>query len=419
MLGLVLAGGGSKGAYQIGAWRALIELDKKIDVVVGTSIGSLNAALIAQNDMDKALRTWFEYDAGKMFGVENYDELEIEEKTALSIKALAKETIDSGGSDAVEYKTAILENVDEKKVRESGLKVGVVTVELESREGVEMSLDDMKEGQLVDYIMASSALVPAIKPYEIEGLSYIDGGFYDNVPINFAYRLGAREFIVVDLKSIGFSKKRKSSISSDRVKYIKPYWDLGNVLVFDKDMITRNMTLGYYDTLKKFEVYDGNAYTFYKDDKYFDDFEPRLAQIVQEDEDNKSKFNILDSWGEAKLAKMVEQHNEKGCKEVRFELAILEMLAETFEISPEKIYTIEEMTKKIKEAIREVSDTENEKGGILGKLSNMIDEKKRIKSLANSIKYDENYDKSKLYSIAILDAKTVIMSLYLCAYDLI
>ena len=48
--GLVLSGGGGKGAYELGVWKALVEmkLDKYIEVISGTSIGAFNAALFAQ-----------------------------------------------------------------------------------------------------------------------------------------------------------------------------------------------------------------------------------------------------------------------------------------------------------------------------------------------------------------------------------
>ncbi len=56
--GLVLAGGGSRGAYQIGVWQALRELDFQIQAVAGTSVGALNAAMVAQDDFEGALALW-------------------------------------------------------------------------------------------------------------------------------------------------------------------------------------------------------------------------------------------------------------------------------------------------------------------------------------------------------------------------
>ncbi len=51
--GLVLAGGGAKGAYQIGAWKAMREIGVEIEMIAGVSIGAINGALIAQGDYDR------------------------------------------------------------------------------------------------------------------------------------------------------------------------------------------------------------------------------------------------------------------------------------------------------------------------------------------------------------------------------
>ena len=59
-LGLVLGGGGGLGSYQIGVWKALreYEIDKMIKAISGTSVGVLNACLIAQNNYDLAEYIW-------------------------------------------------------------------------------------------------------------------------------------------------------------------------------------------------------------------------------------------------------------------------------------------------------------------------------------------------------------------------
>ena len=56
---LALEGGGAKGAYQIGAWKALREAGVKIDAVAGTSVGALNGALIVMGDLEKAEAIWY------------------------------------------------------------------------------------------------------------------------------------------------------------------------------------------------------------------------------------------------------------------------------------------------------------------------------------------------------------------------
>ena len=56
--GLVFDGGGARGAYQIGAWKALVEAGVKINAVAGTSVGALNGALVCMGDVDKAEDIW-------------------------------------------------------------------------------------------------------------------------------------------------------------------------------------------------------------------------------------------------------------------------------------------------------------------------------------------------------------------------
>ena len=51
---LVLDGGGARGAYQIGAWKALVEAGVKINAVAGTSVGALNGALICMGNVELA-----------------------------------------------------------------------------------------------------------------------------------------------------------------------------------------------------------------------------------------------------------------------------------------------------------------------------------------------------------------------------
>ena len=56
--GVVLEGGGAKGAYQIGAWKAFREAGLKIRGISGTSVGALNGALMCMGDVEKAEHVW-------------------------------------------------------------------------------------------------------------------------------------------------------------------------------------------------------------------------------------------------------------------------------------------------------------------------------------------------------------------------
>ena len=77
MLGLALEGGGAKGAYEIGAYRALTELGYHFDVICGVSIGAINAALLAQGDCEKAAEFWETTANDDLFSEEDEGFLEI------------------------------------------------------------------------------------------------------------------------------------------------------------------------------------------------------------------------------------------------------------------------------------------------------------------------------------------------------
>ena len=55
---LVLAGGGAKGSYQVGVYRALREVGWLPDIITGTSVGSLNGALFVMDHLDEAEQLW-------------------------------------------------------------------------------------------------------------------------------------------------------------------------------------------------------------------------------------------------------------------------------------------------------------------------------------------------------------------------
>nr|WP_279221409.1 patatin-like phospholipase family protein [Clostridium sp. AM45-5] len=69
--GIVLEGGGARGAYQIGVWKALREAGVKIRGVAGTSVGALNGALICMDDLEKAEEIWGNMTYSTVFRVDD------------------------------------------------------------------------------------------------------------------------------------------------------------------------------------------------------------------------------------------------------------------------------------------------------------------------------------------------------------
>ena len=66
---IVLAGGGSRGAYQLGVWKALREMGVDYQLVTGTSVGALNGTLMVQQDYEKACQVWENITSEDMSGI--------------------------------------------------------------------------------------------------------------------------------------------------------------------------------------------------------------------------------------------------------------------------------------------------------------------------------------------------------------
>jgi NTE family protein len=121
---------------------------------------------------------------------------------------------------------------------------------------------ELNQKNIKDYIIASATCFPAFKMKKINDEKYIDGGFYDNLPINLAIDMGAEEIIAVDLGAIGLMQKVKEN--HVKVITIKPNNDLGSFLIFDKRISRRNICYGYNDTMKVYKKLDGNKFTYKK-----------------------------------------------------------------------------------------------------------------------------------------------------------
>lgn len=260
--GLVLAGGGAKGVYQLGAWKAMRELGIKFSAVAGVSIGSINGALIAADCYDEAVDLWRCASVDK--GVKISSDLKNPEKL-FSIKnaaVLFKEIIKNGGIDASPTKEFLLQFIDEEKVRKSKTEFGMVTFSLSEFAPLEIFTDKIPEGELVDYLLASSK-VPGVSKIGPEGERYLDGGVYDNAPIGLLRKHGYNRIIVVDISSMkGFA--HKSDMTNAEFVYIRPFDidDLGAAFDFSNEMYEKRLEMGYLDTRKAFGYLAGRQFYF-------------------------------------------------------------------------------------------------------------------------------------------------------------
>lgn len=335
MKALVLAGGGAKGSYQIGVWKALKLLGWKPDIITGTSVGSLNGALFTAGLEEAGEKLWLTMTPE---GVINYPD-EWQE---------VEDFVKNGGLDVTPLENKIHEILTEDAVRNSSIKFGLVTVEMHNLQAHELSIDEIPQGKLSDYLLASSACFPAFRPREIDGVRYIDGGYSDNMPFGLAARMGAEELLCVDINGIGINRLNLTGLPT---KTIESRWDLGGILDFDPVLAARNIKLGYLDTLRQFGKYQGEWYAIKPEPEFFRLLGGALAEITAD----------TLSEGSGKLIKDLLNLAERHIGGEWAALPLLEGAARHYEVDPTRPYTARELCRAVLSAHREAEEGTEEK----------------------------------------------------------
>jgi NTE family protein len=252
-IGFVLSGGGARGAYQIGVWKALKDCGIEIGGVYGTSVGALNSMAVAMDKFEDARELWLKIDFDKIV-IDGTDGSLIE-------KAIG--ALKSGGFDPAPLRKNFGRLLKEEDVRKAVVDIGIVTYSLSNMEPRELFIEDIPEGELEDYILAS-ANHPVFKREQIGLEKFIDGGIYRNIPVNMALSRGFKEIIIVDLgpKRIRDILTLASLKRLDEVKHlvIKPREFYGDVLDFDPEVSRNFMKEGYLDCLFELGYLAGEEY---------------------------------------------------------------------------------------------------------------------------------------------------------------
>ncbi|HOZ54432.1 MAG TPA: patatin-like phospholipase family protein [Clostridia bacterium] len=255
----VLGGGGTKGAYQVGAWKAIKELGIKVNCIVGVSIGALNGAMFIQDEIEKSEEL---YNKIKITDVMDIDETVNAEKgifNIANITKLTKEFAEQKGISNEPLRKTIEKYIDIDKIYKSKIDFGLLALDANERTPVEMYKKDIPKEQFVDYLLASSCF-PIFKPQKIGDKEFLDGGLYDNMPINMLLKKNYKNILVFDIAGIGI--KRKLLNKDVYLKVISPNESLGGTFEFNPEKIKSNIKLGYLDTLKVFNKVQGHIYYF-------------------------------------------------------------------------------------------------------------------------------------------------------------
>lgn len=257
--GLVLAGGGTRGAYQVGAWKALQELNIKIKGIVGASIGALNGALFLQNDyamVSKMYETIKINNVMKISGVDGNKNI----FDLSNIFNLASNYRKQNGIDNTPLRKMIEKYIDMDKLYNSSIDFGLVTYSVKSRQPLQKFKNEIAKEEMVNYLLASSCF-PIFKPQIINNEEYYDGGLYDSAPTNMLIDKGYKNIILVDIAGVGLSRKLSTN-KGIYLKIIRPSEDLGGTFEFNHTRIVNNIKLGYLDTMRAFNKLQGHIYYF-------------------------------------------------------------------------------------------------------------------------------------------------------------
>lgn len=209
---LVFQGGGALGAYQAGVFEAFEASGRQPDWVVGTSIGAINAALIAGNPPKRRLERintfwermsrpetglaagWSPPEAGLILGESFGSMLRSLHTMAFGLPGffqprvnaafafgLTTNPADASFYDVAPLRETLLELVDFDYLADSPVRLSVGAVDVES---AQLKYFDSRQCRLsVEHILASGALPPAFPPVQIDGRLYWDGGIYSNTPL--------------------------------------------------------------------------------------------------------------------------------------------------------------------------------------------------------------------------------------------
>jgi len=181
----VLTGGGSLGAVQVGMLQALAERGARPDVLVGTSVGALNAAFVAghgwnASTLDELERVWRSLRRRDVFPTRPHHQL---------FRALGRRSslFSNRG-----LRRLIEEHLRFTRLEDAPIPLHVIaTNELDGRDVV------LSSGDPVEAVLASAAIPGLFPPIERDGMILVDGGLANNAPISHAAALGCDHVVVL------------------------------------------------------------------------------------------------------------------------------------------------------------------------------------------------------------------------------
>ncbi len=365
--GLVLEGGGAKGAYQIGAWKALREAGVKLRGIAGTSVGALNGALICMDDLEKAQYLWENISYSKIISVEDDVMEQIIQHRKINREVLRDmmEYLAKGGLDVSPLRELIADSIDEERLKNSPIDLYVLTFSVDEMRELDIDMKETEPELIKDYLLASAYLFPLFKNEKLHGKTYIDGGALNNVPLSSLVDRGYEDIIVVRIFGIGREKKVRIPEGTN-VYTVAPSVSLGSILDFDGKKAKRHIKRGYFDTMRMLYGLSGKIYYIDEQEEecYYlrqltelsPDILRRLQEMYKLEEGQERFLRNLTEIILPVIAQEVKLSKDWTYRELY--LSMLEATAKMCRISKYKIYTLEELKQKVKDKIEGLSGEE-------------------------------------------------------------
>jgi NTE family protein len=192
-LAFVLGGGGARGALQVGALKALLEAGIRPDLLVGTSVGAVNACYLAMRGfnpqtLEELARAWKEASSVELLP-SNY--------VWLTVRAVLKRPNRASENRMRNFFVSQGLSPDFRFRDVRGPRLVLVAADLNSGQPVLFGTD--LQQKVLDGLLASTALPPWVSPIRVDGQMLIDGGLVSTLPIEPAISQGAEEIIALDL----------------------------------------------------------------------------------------------------------------------------------------------------------------------------------------------------------------------------
>jgi len=226
-LGLVLAGGGIRGAAHIGAIKALEENGIKADIVAGTSAGSMVAVLYAMGCKSDEMYEFLKKYAKTIMGITpRYLFSNIRENQGIKVKGMVS------GLNIEKVMQEIGKEKNISKINDIKMPIAIVTTDLLNSKKIVFTNSEKltEDGYLTNVnigtaVRASCSVPGVYAPVEFEGYQLVDGGVFNNLPVNEAKKMGAEKII---------------SVKFD-IKYKRKYNTLYNIVMQSLDLMTENL----------------------------------------------------------------------------------------------------------------------------------------------------------------------------------